>query len=124
VAGKSVSHHRHSVKQGEAGGGVQRYSVNGDGLSNGEAHGDTGIREADWVTWSINLRDSGVDRHYPISPYHHTTKIHTLSFLTFGLTRSFQDFVDRRNCAVPHSRVVSYLLTLFLRSSSQNHSFS
>jgi len=41
-----------------------------------------------------------------------------LSFPSFDLTRSFQDFVD------PHGWVVSYLLTLFLHSSSQNRSFS
>jgi hypothetical protein len=47
-------------------------------------------------------------------------KIHTLSFPTFGLTYSFQDFVDPRNCMGPPDRVVSYLLTFFLRSSRRN----
>ena len=44
-------------------------------------------------------------------------KINTLSFPTFGLTRSVRDFVDPRNCMDPHGGVVSYLLTI-LRSSS------
>jgi len=45
--------------------------------------------------------------------------IHTQSFPSFNLTRSFYDFVDLRNCVDPRGRVVSYLLTLILRSSSQ-----
>jgi len=49
---------------------------------------------------------------------------HTLSFPSFDLTRSFYDFVNLRNCVDPHSRVVSYLLTLILRSSSQVDSWS
>ena len=44
-------------------------------------------------------------------------KFYTLSFPTFGLTRSVRDLLDPRNCVDPHSWVVSYLLT-FLRSSS------
>jgi len=62
--------------------GVQRYSGNGGGQSDGE----------------YIFGRPGVDRHHliSISPYH-TMKIHTLSFPTFGLTRSVRDFVDPRN---------------------------
>jgi len=81
-------------------------------------YGDTGVTEVDRVTGSIYSADPGVDRHHlnSISSYH-TMKIHTLSFPTFGLTRSVRDFVDPRNCVDPHGWVVSYLLT-FLRSLS------
>ena len=44
---------------------------------------------------------------------------HTLSFPSFDLTHTFYDFLDLRNCVDPRGRVVSYLLTLILRSSSQ-----
>jgi len=68
---------------------------------------------------SIYLGDPGVDRHHLIFISScHTTKIHTLSFPTFGLTQSFRDFVDLRNCVDPHGQVVSYLLTIFLHSSN------
>jgi len=78
-------------------------------------YGDTGVTEVDRVTGSIYSADPGVDRHHLISiSSYHTMKIHTLSFPTFGLTRSVR---DPRNCVDPHGRVVSYLLT-FLRSSS------
>ena len=80
------------------------------------------MTEVDWATGSIYLRDPGVDRrHLILSSYN---EIHNLSFPTFDLTRSFRDFVDPHNCVDPHGRVVSHLLTLFLRSSSQNRSFS
>ena len=45
-------------------------------------------------------------------------KIHTLSLRSFDLTRSFHNFVE------PCGRVVSYLLTLILRSSSHVNSWS
>ena len=48
-------------------------------------------------------------------------KIHILSCPTFGLTRSFRDFIDPRNWVDLHGRVVSYLLTFFLRPSSLLH---
>jgi len=81
-------------------------------------YGDTGVTEGDRVMGSIYSADPGVDRHHLISiSTYHTMKIHTLSFPTFGLTRSVRDFVDPRNCVDPHGRVVSYLFT-FLRSSS------
>jgi len=71
------------------------------------------------VTGSIYLADPGVNRHHPISiSSYHTMKVHTLSFPTFGLTRSIGDFMYPCNFVDPHGRVVSYLLTLFLRSSS------
>jgi hypothetical protein len=82
-------------------------------------YGDTGVTEVDRVTGSIYSADPGVDRHHLIfiSSYH-TMRIHTLSFPTFGLTRSVRNFVD------PQRQVVSYLLTRSLRSSNQNRSFS
>jgi len=84
----------------------------------GRLFGDTGVTEVDRVTGSIYSADPGVDRHHLISiSSYHTMIIHTLSFPTFGLTRSVRDFVDPRNCVDPHGRVVSYLLT-FLRSSN------
>jgi hypothetical protein len=79
----------------------------------------------DRVTRSIHLADPRVDRHQLISiTCYYITKIHTLSFLTFCLTCSVRDTMDPPNCAYPQSRVVSYLLSLFLCSSSQNRSFS
>ena len=76
-----------------------------------EVYGNTAVTAVDWVTGSIYSGDPGVDRHHLIfTSSHHTSKIHTVSFPTFGLTCCFRDFVD------PHGRVVSYLLTLFLRS--------
>jgi len=99
VAGKSVSHHhRHSAWHR-----TERWWV----------YGDSGITEVDWATGSMYLRDPGEDRRHVILLSYN--EIHNLTFPTFDLTR---DFVD------PHSRVVSHLLTLFLRSSSQNRSFS
>ena len=80
---------------------------------------DIGATEVDRVTGSINSADPAVDRHHLISiSSYHTMKIHTLSFPTFGLTRSVRDFVDPGNCVDPHCRVVSYLLTSLCSSSS------
>jgi len=75
-------------------------------------YGDSGVTEVECAMWSLYSGDPGVDRQHPsfISSCH-TTKIHTLTFHTVGLTRSFRDFVH------PHGRVVSYLFT-FLRSLS------
>jgi len=84
-----------------------------------QVYRDTGVMEVDRVTANIFLADRREHRPPLISiPSHHTMKIHTLSFPTFGLTRSVRDFVD------PQRRVVSYHLTWFLRSSNQNRSFS
>jgi len=70
-------------------------------------YGDTGVTEVDRVTGSIYSADPGVDRHHLISiSSYHTMKIHTLSFSTFGLTCSVQDFVDPCNCMDSHGRVV------------------
>jgi len=72
-----------------------------------QLYGDTEVTEVDRVTGSIYLADPGVDRHHLISISSYLTmQIHTLSFPTFGLTCSFQDFVD------PHGQVVPYLLTV------------
>jgi len=84
-----------------------------------QVYSDTGVMEMDWVTGSICSGDSGVDRHHImfISSYH-TTKIHTPSFPSFALTHYFWDFMDPCNYVDPRGRVVSYLLTIFLHSSS------
>jgi len=83
-------------------------------------YGDTGVTEVDRVTGSIYSADPRVDWHHLISiSSYHTTKIHTLSFPTFRLTRSIWDFVDPPNCVDPQRQVVSYLLTRFLRCWSQ-----
>jgi len=77
------------------------------------------VTEVDRVMGRLYSAHPGVDRHHLISiSSYHTMKIHTLSFPTFGLTRSVRDFMDAQH------RVVSYLLTRFLRSSNQNRSFS
>jgi len=62
-------------------------------------YGDTGVTEVERVTGSIYSSDPRVDRHHLISISSYLTmKIHTLSFPTFGLTRSVRDIVDPRNC--------------------------
>jgi len=89
------------------------------------AYGDTGEVERDGVTGGIYPGDPGVDSlHrilYLISSYHTTNYTlllwHRLISLALPRLR-----VDPCNCVGPHSRVVSYLLTLFLRSLSQNRS--
>jgi hypothetical protein len=80
-------------------------------------YGDTGVMEVDRGTGSINSADPGVYRHHLVSlSSYYTMKIPTLSFPTFGLTRSVRDFLDSQH------RVVSYLLTQFLRSLNHKHS--
>jgi hypothetical protein len=82
-------------------------------------YGDTGVMEMESAMRSIHSGDSGADRqHLILISSGHTMKIHTLSFQTFRLTRSFRDFVDLCNFVDPCGWVVSYLLTFFLRSSS------
>jgi len=54
------------------------------------SYGDTGVVQKDWVTGSLYSGDSGVDRLYLISSSY-TTKLHTLSFLSFGPARAFRD---------------------------------
>jgi len=62
-------------------------------------YGDTVVPKVERVTGSIYSADRGVDRHHLISiSTNQTMKIHTLSFPTFGLTRSVRDSVDPRNC--------------------------
>ena len=116
MAGKSVSqYHRHSAWQR-----TERRRVYGDtGMT--EMDWATGEMEEDGVTGSIYSGDPGVDRSQIIFSYNES---HTLSFPSFHPTHSFRDIVDPSNCVAPHGRVVSYLLTLFLCSSSQNRSFS
>jgi len=80
---------------------------------------DTGATKVNREMGSIYSADPGVYRHHPISiSSYHTMEIHTLSFPTFGLTRTVRDFVD------PWRQVVSHLLTRFLPSSHWNRSFS
>jgi len=67
-------------------------------------YGDTGVTEVESAMRSIYSGDPRVDRQHPIFISScHTTKIHTLSFPTFGLTRSLRDFVDPRNCVDPYA---------------------
>jgi len=135
VAGKSVSHHHHHHSA------WQRTELRRVYLDTGMmetdwatgAYGDTGVAEMDGVTGGIYSRDPGeiaciascilsrIISSHLISLYN---ELHTTSFASFNLTCSVQHFVDPRCCVDPHSRVVSYILTLFLRSSSQNRSFS
>jgi len=84
-------------------------------------YGDTGLTEVVRVMGSIYLTDHREDRHHCVfvSSYH-TTKIYTLLFPTFGLSHSVRDLRDLHNCVNPQGQVVSYLLTLFLSSFSQN----
>jgi len=109
-SGKSVSHHHHHSP-------LQRTERQQMYRHTGMTKMDwvTGVTEMDEATGSIYLGDPRVDRFYIILSYNES---HTLSFASFDLNRSLRDFVD------PHGQVVSYLLTLFLRSSSQNRSFS
>jgi hypothetical protein len=70
---------------------------------------------------------SRLARLWPASSYNHNLQVYLQSRSitasksaspTFDLTSSCRDFVDPRDCVDPHGRVVSYLLTFFLRSSS------
>jgi len=84
-------------------------------------YSDTGVMEVDRVMGSIYSADPGADWHHLIPMYsYHTMKIHTLSFPTFVLTRSVQDFMDRHNCVDPQRQVVLYHVTRFVHSSNQN----
>jgi len=72
-------------------------------------YGDTGVTEVECTTRSIFLGDPGVDRqHLIFISSCHTTKIHTLSFPTFRLTRSF------RGSSRPGSIISSHLLPTLL----------
>ena len=75
-----------------------------------QMYGDTGVTEVDRVTESIYSVDPGVDRHRLISiSSYYIMNIHTLSFPTFGLTHSVQDFMDLRNCVDPQGQVQTTL---------------
>ena len=93
------------------------------------AYRDTGVVEMDRVTGGIYSEDPGVEslHHilYLISSHLIVQRI-THSILTiFSFHSLFRRLrVDPGNCMDPHSRVVSYLLTLLLGSLSQNRSFS
>ena len=67
---------------------------------------------------SIYSADPGVDRHHPISiSSNHTKKMHTLSFPTFGLTRSVRDIMDPHNCvgsSTPGSIICSHRIPTLL----------
>ena len=90
------------------------------------AYRDTGVVEMDWVTGSMFSGDPGVDissdlisSHLIIQRLKHSIVPIFWSHLLFSRLH-----VDPRNCVDTHSRVVSYLLTLFLPSLSQNFAFS
>jgi hypothetical protein len=75
-----------------------------------------GVEEVDKVPGSIYSADPRVDRHHLISiSSYHTINTCTVSFPTFVLTNSVQDFMDLCNCVDTQCRVVSYVLTRFLR---------
>ena len=89
--------------------------------------------EMDSVTGSIYLADPGVDRHHLIirnthsifpSSWSHASFDRPTQFVWF-LMHSFQAFIDPRNlCGSSWPGIPAYPLTLFLRSSSKNRSFS
>jgi len=133
VAGKSVSHH-HPQSTWQRTELRQVYGDTGVMETDWEtgAYRDTGVAEMDGVMGGIYSGDPGVDSvhrilylisSHLISSYHTMNYTHLLSnlFISLALPRLL---VDPRNCVGPHSRVVSYLLTLFLCSSSQNCFFS
>ena len=123
VAEKSISHyHRHSAWQSTELWRVYRDSgmMETDGAP--VAYGDQG-RQRWTASRGVYIRETpgsisciaSCILYQLISLY---KEFHILSFLSFDLTRSVWHFVD------PPGRVVSFLLTLFLQSSSQNCSFS
>ena len=71
------------------------------------------------MTGSIYSADPGVDKHHLISiSSYHTMTIHTLSFPTFGLTRSVRDIVDPHNCvgsSTPGSIISSHPTPMLLK---------
>jgi len=81
-------------------------------------YGDTGVTEVERVMGSIYSADPVVDRHHLISiSSNHTMKIHTLSFPTFGLTRSVCDILDPCNCvgsSMPDSIIYSHRIPTLL----------
>jgi len=90
----------------------------------------------DSATWSIYLADPRVDRHhliiqntrsvFPSSQSHaFLLSIHRSTQFMWLLTHSCQASIDPCNlCGSTRLGIPSYCLTLFLHSSSQNHSFS
>jgi len=134
VAGKSVSdHYLCSACQRGAMDGVQRYSNDGDGLGD-RASSDAGVTEVGYWTGSIYSGDPGVDCIASCNMYRRLhpilsliillyNELRTPSFPSFDFTCSFWDVVELHNCMDPHGRVVSYYLTLFPCSLSQNNSF-
>jgi len=113
--------------------GVRWYRDNGDGLGDGGVRG-SGVAEMDRVTGVTYSVDPGVDslHHILYLVSHHLISYHLIiPRLTHSIFRSFWSHslfprlhLDPHNCVDPRSRVVSDLLTLFLRSSSQNRSLS
>ena len=78
-------------------------------------YGHTGVTEVESPTRSIHLGDPGVDRqHLIFISSCHTTTIHTLSFPTFGLTRSFRRSPQLRGSSQPGSIISSHLLPTLL----------
>jgi hypothetical protein len=52
-----------------------------------------------------------------------SNELYTASFASFDRSPFARDFEDPRNGGHPHALVVSYLLTLFQRSTCRNHAF-
>jgi hypothetical protein len=131
VVGASISHHhRHSAWKR-----TEPREVYGDTWMTKMdwamgADGDTALTEMDRATCSIYLGHPGVDRisshsvsHHLISPYHRSYYVLDL-FPSLDITRSVRHLMHPHNSVHPHHLVVSYLIALFLHSSSQNCSFS
>jgi len=78
-------------------------------------YGDTAVTEVARVTGSIYSADPGLDRHHLISlSSHHTMKIHTLSFPTFGLTRSVDGSTQFRGSSTPGSIISSHPIRMLI----------
>jgi len=100
-------------------------SVRVDGLSQcRQRHPGGGLHRALRQYHSLRCI-SPFDRRFAVSSrFVGLYEIHTVSFPSFELTRSFYDFVNLRHCVDPRGRVVSYLHTFILHSSSQVDSWS
>jgi len=83
-------------------------------------YGDTGVTDLECVTGSIYSADPRVVRHHLIIQWKYTLYV---SQLLFSLALCAISWIHA-NAWDPQRRVVSYLLTRFLRSSNLNSSFS
>jgi len=127
VVGESSSHHRHHHHRHHGGWHKTEWQrvygrtgmIKMDWVK--RAYWGKAVMETDWAMGSICLGDPGVDSHHLILSYN---KLHTLSFPAFARTGSIQDFIDPCDCMDAHGRVVRYLLTISLHSSTLYHFFS